>query len=60
MADILRAGLGLMSPPIEEAYNNGVVFALAEIYRLACDECEDLIMGFYNHHLENEESPNHG
>ena len=53
IADVLRAGLGLMSPPIEEAYSNGVEFALAELFLLVCFECEDLVMGFYNHHLEN-------
>ena len=60
IADILRAGLGLMSPPVEEAYNNGVGFALAEVYLRVCYDCEDAVMGFYNHHLENEGSPNHG
>ena len=59
IADILRAGLGLMSPSIEEAYNNGVGFALAEVYLLVCWDCEDAVMRFYNHHLENEGSPNH-
>ena len=60
IADILRTGLGLMSPPIEEAYNNGVGFALSEVYLLVCWDCEDAVMRFYNHHLENEGSPNHG
>ena len=60
IADIFRAGLGLMSPPIKEAYNNGVGFALAEVYLLVCWDCEDAVMRFYNHHLENEGSPNHG
>ena len=60
IADIFRAGLGLMSPPIKEAYNNGVGFALAEVYLLVCDECQGVVMGFYNHHLEKEGSPNHG
>ena len=52
--------MGLMSPPVEEAYNNGVGFALAEVYLRVCYDCEDAVMGFYNHHLENEGSPNHG
>ena len=60
IADILRAGLGLMTPPIEEAYNNGVGFALAEVYLRVCWDCEHSVMRFYNHHLENEGSPNHG
>ena len=47
IADIFRAGLGLMSPPIEEAYNSGVVFALAELYLLVCDECGDEVMAFF-------------
>ena len=60
IADILRTGLGLMSPPIEEAYIIGVGFALAEGYLLVCWDCEDAVMRFYNHHLENEGRPNHG
>ena len=60
IADILRTGLGLMSPPIEEAYSNGVGYALAELFLLVCYDCEDTIMGFYNHHLENEGSPDRG
>ena len=60
IADIFRAGLGLMSPPIKEAYNNGVRFALAEVYLLVCWDCEDAVMRFYNHHLENEGSLNRG
>ena len=58
--DILRAGLCLMSPPIEEAYTNGFTSALAEVYLRVCYDCEDAVMRFYNHHLENEGSPNHG
>ena len=60
IADILRAGLGLMSPQIKEAYNNGVGFALAEVYLRVCRDCEDAVMRFYNHHLENEGSVNRG
>ena len=60
LADILRAGLGLMSPQFKEAYNNGVGFALAEVYLLVCWDCEDAVMRFYNHHLENEGSLNRG
>ena len=47
IADILRAGLGLMSPPIEEAYNNGFTSALAEIYLRVCYDCEDPVMVFF-------------
>ena len=47
IADILRAGLGLMSPPIEEAYNNGVGFALAEVYLRVCCDCEGEVMAFF-------------
>ena len=47
IADILRTGLGLMSPPIEEAYNNGVGFALAEVYLRVCYDCEDEVMAFF-------------
>ena len=48
IADILRAGLGLISPSIEEAYNNGAGSALAEVYPLVCDECQDVVMGFFS------------
>ena len=47
IADILRAGLRLMSPPIEEAYNNGFTSALAEVYLLVCDDCQDEVMEFF-------------
>ena len=47
IADILRAGLGLMSLPIEEAYNNGVGFALAEVYFRVCYGCEGEVMAFF-------------
>lgn len=47
IGDVLRAGLGLMSPPIEEAYTNGFTYALAEIYLRVCDSCEDEVMAFF-------------
>ena len=47
IADILRAGLGLMSPPIEEAYTNGFTSALAEVYLRVCYGCEDEVMAFF-------------
>ena len=52
IADILRAGLGLMSPPIEEAYTNGFTYALAEIYLRVCDSCEDEVMAFFSQQQE--------
>ena len=48
IADILRAGLDLMSPPIEEAYTNGFTSALAEVYPLVCDDCQDVVMEFFS------------
>ena len=47
IADILRAGLGLMSPPIEEAYTNGFTSALAEVYLRVCYDCEGEVMVFF-------------
>ena len=47
IADVLRAGLGLMSPPVDEAYNNGFGSALAEVYLRVCDSCEDEVMAFF-------------
>ena len=52
IADILRAGLGLMSPPIEEAYNNGFTSALAEVYLLVRDDCQDEVMEFFREQQE--------
>ena len=60
IADVLRAGLELMSPTIGEAYNNGVTYASAEIYRLACDECEDLVIEFFNQHQNTQGSSRSG
>ena len=47
IGDVLRAGLGLMSPPVEEAYDNGFGSALAEVYLRVCDSCEDEVMAFF-------------
>ncbi|SVC37876.1 uncharacterized protein METZ01_LOCUS290730, partial [marine metagenome] len=52
IADILRAGLGLMSPPIEEAYTNGFTSALAEVYLRVCYDCEDEVMAFFREQQE--------
>ena len=50
IADILRAGLGLMSSPIEEAYNNGIEYASAELFPMVCYDCEDEVMAFLDQH----------
>ena len=47
IADVLRTGLGLMSPPIEEAYNNGFTSGLAEVYLRVCDPCGDEVIAFF-------------
>jgi len=47
--DILRAGLELLSPTVGDSYANGVTFALAELYLITCDECQDAIMEFFDH-----------
>ena len=52
IGDVLRAGLGLMSPPIEEAYNNGFPSALAEVYLRVCDDCQDEVMAFLREQQE--------
>ena len=52
IADILRAGLGLMSPPIEEAYTNGFTSALAEVYLRVCYDCEGEVMAFFREQQE--------
>ena len=50
--DILRAGLCLMSPPIEEAYTNGFTSALAEVYLRVCYDCEGEVMAFFREQQE--------
>ena len=52
VGDILRAGLGLMSPPVDEAYNNGFGSALAEVYLLVCYDCQDEVMAFFREQQE--------
>ena len=52
LADILRTGLGLMSPPIEKAYTNGFTSALAEAYLRVCDDCQDEVMAFFRQQQE--------
>ena len=52
IADILRAGLGLMSPPIQEAYTNGFTSALAEVYLRVCYDCEGEVMAFFREQQE--------
>jgi len=52
IADILRAGLGLMSPPVEEAYTNGFTSALAEVYLRVCYDCEGEVMAFFREQQE--------
>ena len=52
VADILRAGLGSMSPPIEEAYTNGFTSALAEVYLRVCYDCEEEVMEFFRRQQE--------
>ena len=52
IADVLRAGLGLMSPPIKEAYTNGFTSALAEVYLRVCYDCHDEVMAFFRERQE--------
>ncbi len=52
IGDVLRAGLGLMSPPVEEAYNNGFTSALAEVYLRVCYDCQDGVMAFFREQQE--------
>ena len=47
-SDIFRVGLDLLSPTVGDSYSNGVTFALAELYLITCDECQDTIMEFFN------------
>jgi hypothetical protein len=47
-SDIFRVGLELLSPTVGDSYSNGVMFALAELYLITCDECQDTIMEFFD------------
>ena len=47
---ILRVGLELLSPTVGDSYSNGVTFALAELYLITCDNCQDRIMEFFDHY----------
>lgn len=44
VGDILRVGLDRASPSTEEAFNKGFMSALAEVYNVACDACNDEVM----------------
>ena len=47
-SDIFRVGLELLSPTVGDSYRNGVTFALAELYLITCDQCQDTIMEFFD------------
>ena len=44
VGDILRVGLERASPSVEEAFNKGFMSALAEVYDVVCDSCDDEVM----------------
>ena len=44
VGDILKVGLEKSSPSIEEAFNRGFMTALAEVYNVVCDGCDDEVM----------------
>ena len=44
VADILRVGVGQCAPLAGEAFHNGFMTGLADLYGNACDECQDEIM----------------
>ena len=44
IGDILKVGLEKSSPFIEEAFNRGFMTALAEVYSVVCDGCDDEVM----------------
>ena len=44
VGDILKVGLEKSSPSIEEAFNKGFMSALAEVYNVVCDGCDDEVM----------------
>ena len=44
VADVLKVGLQKGEPLVGEAFRNGFMSALAEVYEPVCDGCEDAVM----------------
>ena len=44
VADVLKVGLQKGEPLVDEAFRNGFMSALAEVYEAVCDGCEDAVM----------------
>ena len=44
VADVLKVGLQKGEPLVGEAFRNGFMSALAEVYEAVCDDCEDAVM----------------
>ena len=44
VADVLKVGLEKSEPLVGEAFQNGFMSALAEVYQAVCDGCEDAVM----------------
>ena len=44
VADVLKVGLQKGEPLVGEAFRNGFMSALAEVYEAVCDGCEDAVM----------------
>ena len=44
VADVLKVGLQKGEPLVGEAFRNGLMSALAEVYEAVCDGCEDAVM----------------
>ena len=44
VADVLKVGLQKGEPLVGEAFRNGFMSALAEVYEAVCNGCEDAVM----------------
>ena len=44
VADVLKIGLEKGEPLVGEAFRNGFMSALAEVYEAVCDTCEDEVV----------------
>ena len=44
VADVLKVGLEKSEPLVGEAFHNGCMSALAEVYEAVCDTCEDEVV----------------
>ena len=57
VADVLKVGLERCEPLVGEAFQNGFMSALAEVYEVVCEDCEDQLMAIAIAQGEEPDSP---